>query len=103
MIGISPSEINILNDIFAKLASECDVLVFGSRHKNIHREGSDLDLAVKTSNKIPLGFDRLIQIKEALEESDLPYAVDVLDYYALPINFQEIIDRGHYKLPKKSH
>ena len=43
--------------------------------------GSDIDLAVQGLHQKPLNMRVHSQIKEAFEESSLPYFVDVVDYY----------------------
>lgn len=45
-----------------------------------------------------MDFDKLRLIKEAFEESDLPFRVDVLDWHSLSNNFKRIIESQHIAL-----
>jgi type I restriction enzyme S subunit len=72
------------------------VWAFGSRVKWSHRPESDMDLAVhcdkETARK---GLPRL---NDALEESDLPFKVQILDFNRLPENMQENIKKNYLVL-----
>ena len=52
------------------------VFMFGSRTGTSPRPDSDLDLLLDTQAEIP--FSTLARLKEAFEESDLPFRVDVV-------------------------
>jgi uncharacterized protein len=52
------------------------VYVFGSRAGKSPRPDSDLDLLLDIQGDLPLSM--LSQLKEALEESNLPFRVDVV-------------------------
>jgi predicted nucleotidyltransferase len=96
MICISEAELKIINDIIFRLASDCDVLVFGSRYHKKAKEYSDLDLAFVGKEK--LGLKRCLQLEDAFSESDLPYRVDVLDYHTISPEFRAIVDGGNEKI-----
>ena len=53
------------------------VILYGSRARGDHRPGSDVDLALSTEGEI----DRLLlaNLRELLEESTIPYKVDIID------------------------
>ena len=70
---------------------EFDIWAFGSRVTWTAKAYSDLDLAVITS--APLSLQRLAQIKEAFDESDLPFRVDIVDWAATGEPFRQIIER----------
>ncbi|MDR0290091.1 MAG: nucleotidyltransferase domain-containing protein [Treponema sp.] len=96
MINISENELTIINGIISDLAPDCDVLAFGSRYYMKAKRYSDLDLAFMGDKK--LGLKRCFQLEDAFAESDLPYRVDVLDYYILSPEFRAIIDSGNEKI-----
>ena len=96
MIQVSEKEREIIDGIISQLASDCDVLIFGSRYHGKAWEYSDLDLAFAGEEK--LGFDRCFLLKDAFSESDLPFRVDVLDYHAISPEFRAIIDSGNEKI-----
>jgi type I restriction enzyme S subunit len=93
MICVSESELEIILDILRKYVPDCEVRAFGSRYKWTSKEYSDLDIAIVGKEKMP---PRLLGgIRDAFEESDLPYRVDVLDWLALTPEFQAIIEQGY--------
>jgi predicted nucleotidyltransferase len=96
MIAVSPLEMEIVLDILKKHVPHCDVLAFGSRYKGTNEETSDLDLAVVGKEKV--GYNVISAIKEDFMESDLPFRVDVLDYYVVSDAFRAIIDRGNARI-----
>jgi len=95
MICVSDSEMNIILDVISHHASDCDVLVFGSRYKWNSEDSSDLDLAFVLPNGDTLGLKRIGDLEFAFAESDLPFRVDVLDYQAISPEFRSVIDAGN--------
>lgn len=88
MIHISKAERKIL-DAILKGYPPC--YVFGSRVKGTHKPFSDLDLCFKGEGRIP---DRIIaELGEKFENSDLPFKVDIIDYYAVDANFRAILSK----------
>ena len=66
---------------------------FGSRVRGGARATSDLDLAVL--GDAPLSFETLAALRNAFNESNVPYKVDVVDWAATSEAFHEIIRREH--------
>ncbi len=87
---ISATEFVMVRDILVEIIPPgCRVWVFGSRAKNQTRCNSDLDLALEHKDKLPPII--LHKLKEAFNDSLLPYRVDVLDINDVSENFQTII------------
>lgn len=84
-IALSDQELKIVADIMKNLPQ---TVVFGSRIKGTHKQFSDLDLCVKD----PITDYEYELLKEAFEESDLPYSVDLVDYSKIDESFKHIID-----------
>jgi len=57
------------------------VYLFGSRARGDFRRYSDIDLAVESNEDIR---DKIIELKEILEESNLIYKVDIVDLKKAP-------------------
>ena len=68
---------------------------YGSRTKWTSHPESDLDLVVFAS---PEQNGRVGALREAFEESDLPFRVDLLVWDEIPENFREQIQREHVVL-----
>jgi predicted nucleotidyltransferase len=90
MINVSPRQLETIKRILAEYVGGCEVRVFGSRVNGPAKEYSDLDVAVVSPNKIKLRCKMLL--REAFEESDLPFRVDIIDYNAASDEFRTIID-----------
>ncbi|MDR1484401.1 MAG: nucleotidyltransferase domain-containing protein [Planctomycetaceae bacterium] len=84
MICVSDKELKIILDTIETYASDCEVRAFGSRFKRTAKDYSDLDLVFVGKEK--LGINRIGELREAFEESDLPYRVDVLDWNLISEN-----------------
>ncbi|MBN1961940.1 MAG: nucleotidyltransferase domain-containing protein [Deltaproteobacteria bacterium] len=92
-IGLSSKELNIVNDAWKSIAAKlpgAKLILFGSLAKNQGRENSDIDLAIKATNKVPLNL--LAEFEDLLEESELVRCVDILDYQRLNKYMQVHID-----------
>ena len=66
------------------------LFLFGSRARADAGPRSDLDLALHGSG--PLPGDLLSDIREALEESLLPFRADVVDYATACVELRRAID-----------
>lgn len=62
-------------------------MIFGSRAKGTAKKFSDLDLVLLD----PVEGRKLTSIKSDLEESNLPYKVDIIQWNELDQNFQNHI------------
>jgi len=62
--------------------------VFGSRASGTAGKFSDYDIGIL--GKTPLSFETLALINEALEDSDLPFRVDVVDFSLVSPGFKKV-------------
>lgn len=77
-VALSPDQKAIVQAILTEhLPPTSQVWVFGSRATGKHRPYSDLDLAVKAPQRLPLPL--CATLASAFEESLLPFTVDVVD------------------------
>lgn len=93
MINPPSRHLEKVRTILGKYVPQCEVRAFGSRLSGAAKDYSDLDLAVVASGK--LNDDILRHLKEAFEESDLPFRVDVLDWHDIASDFQEVIEKEY--------
>lgn len=61
--------------------------IFGSRVENVHRKYCDIDVGIMGPGKLPASS--LLQLQDALHNSDLPYRTDVVDFGAVSQDFRE--------------
>ena len=89
MIDVTDEQMEIIRAILALWVPRAEVRMFGSRTNGMARKHSDLDLAVVADPKID--FSTMNRLREAFEDSELPFRVDVLDWNALSDSFRKTI------------
>ena len=90
--GLSDRTINTLHSIFRKYPGIRQVILYGSRAKGNYRNGSDIDLSLKTGENF--SFTDLLRIAGDFDDSDMPYLVDVSIYDKLSnLDLKAHIDR----------
>jgi type I restriction enzyme S subunit len=90
-IFIDNKSLKELRSIIKKLYPKAIVCAYGSRvgyDANNFHSGSDLDLAIKD-----FGQDNhdIFELREAFQESNIPFLIDVSEFNALPLSFQKEI------------
>ena len=98
MIDVNPNHLETVTRILAGHVPECEVRAFGSRVTWTAKDYSDLDLVVVGERALDL--DALRHLKEAFEESDLPFRVDVLDWHAISSTFRKVIEKKYEVVQK---
>lgn len=93
MIDVAPHQLETVRRILAAHAPQAEVRAFGSRVTQTAKNYSDLDLAIVGERKFTLA--EMGRLREAFEESDLPFRVDVLDWHAISPEFQKVIEAGY--------
>lgn len=83
-----------LTTIFKTIVPSCKVLAYGSRINNTAHEGSDLDLAL-------VGKGDIAKLKSALEESNIPFLVDIVNFQDVPESFQKEILKNYRVIDEK--
>ncbi|HGY56954.1 MAG TPA: nucleotidyltransferase domain-containing protein [Caldithrix abyssi] len=67
------------------------IILYGSRARGDAHATSDFDIAIDLSEKIPARF--ISRIKEKLENSDIPYKVDIVDLNGISEELKQRIIR----------
>ncbi|MGI6784711.1 MAG: nucleotidyltransferase family protein [Aminivibrio sp.] len=96
MIDIKHDHMETVKKILAEYVPECQVKAFGSRVSGKAKPFSDLDLAVDCGKR--MNFDQLRLLKEAFENSDLPFRVDVVDWHGISGGFKKTIEAKFVKV-----
>lgn len=73
------------------LRRKAPLKLFGSRARGDARRASDIDLALIA--KQPIAADEMAVLREALEESRIPFRIDLIDYAGAPAALRTAIDR----------
>ena len=76
--GLSDRTLNTLKLIFQKYPDIKQVVLYGSRAKGNYRNGSDIDISLKTEDSFT--HTDLLRIGNDFDDSDMPYFVDVSVY-----------------------
>ncbi|MBI9069419.1 MAG: nucleotidyltransferase domain-containing protein [Salinivirgaceae bacterium] len=73
--GISENDLENIINIFRKKSKVTHVILFGSRAKGTHSNGSDIDLAIKGKG---LQLNDILDLSVELDELLLPYKFDIV-------------------------
>ena len=95
--GLSEEYLEILNNLVILPLKNAggEVWIFGSRARGDHKKFSDIDLLFELSD-IPKGF--VSQITEDIEESRIPYKVDLVNIKELASSYRDNVIRDRVKL-----
>ncbi len=72
--------------------SKWQPVVFGSRVKGTSRKFSDIDLGFKGS--VPMPISVVAKLWNALDDSDIPYVVDIVDLSLVSMEFLKEVQSG---------
>jgi predicted nucleotidyltransferase len=100
MIDVAAKDFKIIQTILSTHVPHCEVRAFGSRVHHTAKPYSDLDLAVVGGSQLP--DCQFHALKEAFEESDLPFRVDVMDWNVLSNDFQKVISKEFVVIQTKA-
>ena len=87
MVAVEKRHLGILKDILKKYPYT--FYAYGSRATGKNRKYSDLDLCYR--EEIPTKI--ISDIREELEESDIPFRVDLVFWNDMPEGFQKLIEK----------
>ena len=84
-----------LCEIFSLVETGIEVWAYGSRVYGTAHDGSDLDLVIRSQNQEKLPIDILADVKEKIQQSNIPIVVELFDWARLPKSFQSNIEAKH--------
>ena len=82
---------HLLIQIIKEHLPTCKIFLFGSRARGHHGSRSDIDLALDNGQAIP-GYV-LLEIKDAVEQSNVPFFVDIVDLHSTSDSLKKEIQR----------
>jgi len=92
-IDVTAKQLKLVIDLITRFLPNTTVWAFGSRVKFTAKPTSDLDLVAFCT---PEQKAKLHNIREAFEESNLPFRVDILDWNAIPQSFKTNIQESYF-------
>ena len=72
------------------------MFLFGSRSTAVHHRYSDIDIGIEGKTPVPTSI--MARITDALEESDLPVRVDVVDFSRVTPEFAKVANQTRIAL-----
>ena len=97
-IDLTPAQLRTVRSLLAAHLPGTEVWAYGSRVTFATRHASDLDLVAFASQEQRRALSRLV---EALNDSDLPFTVDVLVWDNIPARFHPNIKRAYFVIQEK--
>ena len=96
LIDISPENWRIVRDILQRYVPDREVWAFGSRAKWTAKDFSDLDIAIIGDK--PLSIALTADLREAFQESALPFKVDIVDWANITPSFRQVIQAAKIQI-----
>ena len=96
-IDITPQQREIILNLLKKYIPNTEVWAYGSRVKWTAKPHSDLDLVAFSTEEQK---NKISDLRDAFEESDLPFRVDFFVWDEVPDKFHENIKKYHIVLQK---
>lgn len=91
MYNLTEHDYQILMNILREVVPNCEIRIFGSRHKGSSKPYSDIDLAVLGL----VGIEQEDNLREALVNSEITVRVDVLNWDTISDAFKSIIETDY--------
>jgi type I restriction enzyme S subunit len=91
MVDLRPDQLATVTAILLAEVPDYEIWAFGSRARWTAKDSSDLDLAIVSES--PLSSSRLSHLKQAFEQSYLPFSVDVVDLSKVSPEFRKVIEK----------
>ena len=92
MLDLKTQDLNELERILKAYLPKATVWAFGSRVTGKAKPYSDLDLAIISTQALPLSV--MAELQEAFAESDLTIRVDLVDWATASDTFKSIIQQN---------
>jgi predicted nucleotidyltransferase len=89
-VDVPPSALRTILDILNRHVPDRDVRVIGSRTTGAAKPFSDLDLVIM--GDAPLTLRTLAELRDAFDDSDVPFVVDIVEWATASDTFKRIIE-----------
>ena len=88
-IDVAPWALEIVLDVLARHLPDREVRLMGSRLTGRAKPFSDLDLIVIGDE--PLALATLADLRDAFDDSDLPFVVDIIEWSSASEGFRRVM------------
>ncbi len=95
-LAVSDKELKVVRGILTRIVPDAEYLVFGSRLGRCYHRYSNLDIAIRAPEPLPLA--QLSALEEAFAESDLPFRVDIVDLHRASPEFRRLVESHHVRV-----
>lgn len=102
--GLSTEQFKLVEEIVVRPLQVLNlkVYVFGSRARGNHHPFSDLDLFIQTNQDSQIPESLIYSIKEAAEESNLPFKIDLVNAQSLASSYRNSVEKDLVPWPDNS-
>ena len=97
-LHLSPRHRGVLEALLREHLPDVEAWAYGSRVNGRSHDGSDLDLALRAPGLTKIPAEQLVDFKDAVCESTIPFLVEARDWARLPERFHREIEREHLVL-----
>ena len=80
------------------LPNQAQLIAYGSRVNGQAHDTSDIDLVIYSPENNKLDLEDWSNLKEALQQSNLPILVDIFEWYHLPQSFRDNIQANPHQV-----
>lgn len=93
--GLTPTQYQLLQNLLIDplQKNKAKVYVFGSRARGTQHPFSDIDILYEENPEYPIEDDKISLIKEALEDSNLPFKVDLVNAKYLAASYRPSVEK----------
>lgn len=95
MLAVKKKHLDELTQIFEEYCPKAEIWAFGSRVKGESHSGSDLDMVVKSFHE---ENKNVAELRELLNDSDIPFLMEILDFEKIPASFQNEILKKYVQI-----
>ena len=88
-IDVAPRAVEIVLDVLARHLPDREVRLIGSRVTGRAKPFSDLDLVIMGDE--PVALSVLADLRDAFDDSELPFAVDIVEWASASEAFRRVI------------
>ena len=98
-MDLTPEHRAIVCDILARRLPGREVQLFGSRAIGTAKPHSDIDLVIMGDDLLPVTVMRIL--RDAFDDSDLPFQVDLVEWAATSMEFRKVIAESAVPLERE--